>query len=129
MKSTTCKMLNYRVFCKRRYLNCIEPDCTLINEWGFPILAASMEQYFPGAQSSSLMVNSGDGAFGAFRCRIYILIRLAQSSIFILLFVCQIYAPLICFVCWPLFCLCRPFCFFERCLDSNPESCRSIQAR
>jgi hypothetical protein len=28
-------------------------------------------------------------------------------------------------VCWPLLCLCRPFCIFERCLDSNPESCRS----
>jgi hypothetical protein len=23
-------------------------------------------------------------------------------------------------VCWPLLCLCRPFCIFERCLDSNP---------
>jgi hypothetical protein len=47
---------------------------------GFPyFLAASTEQYFPGAQSSSLMVNSGDGAFGAFRCRIYILKRLTQS--------------------------------------------------
>ncbi len=22
-------------------------------------------------------------------------------------------------VCWPLLCLCRPFCIFERCLDSN----------
>jgi hypothetical protein len=32
-------------------------------------------------------------------------------------------------VCWPLLCLCRPFCIFERCLDSNPESCRSKQAR
>jgi hypothetical protein len=30
-------------------------------------------------------------------------------------------------VCWPLLCLCRPFCIFERCLDSNPESCRSKQ--
>jgi hypothetical protein len=28
-----------------------------------------------------------------------------------------------------LLCLCRPFCIFERCLDSNPESCRSKQAR
>ncbi len=28
-------------------------------------------------------------------------------------------------VCWPLLCLCRPFLVFERCLDSNPESCRS----
>jgi hypothetical protein len=28
-------------------------------------------------------------------------------------------------VCWPLLCLCRPFCIFERCLDSNPESRRS----
>jgi hypothetical protein len=26
-------------------------------------------------------------------------------------------------VSWPLLCLCRPFCIFERCLDSNPESC------
>ncbi len=25
--------------------------------------------------------------------------------------------------------LCRPFCIFERCLDSNPESCCSNQAR
>jgi hypothetical protein len=32
-------------------------------------------------------------------------------------------------VCWPLLCLCRPFCIVERCLDSNPESCRSKQAR
>ncbi len=32
-------------------------------------------------------------------------------------------------VCWPLLCLCRPFCIFERYLDSNPESCRSEQAR
>ncbi len=30
---------------------------------------------------------------------------------------------------WPLLCLCRPFCMFERCRDSNPESCRSKQAR
>jgi hypothetical protein len=30
---------------------------------------------------------------------------------------------------WPLLCLRRPFCIFERCLDSNPESCRSKQAR
>ncbi len=29
-------------------------------------------------------------------------------------------------VCLPLLCLCRPFCIFERCLDS---SCRSKQAR
>jgi hypothetical protein len=28
---------------------------------------------------------------------------------------------------WPLFCLCCLFCIFERCLDSNPESCRSKQ--
>ncbi len=28
-------------------------------------------------------------------------------------------------VCRPLLCLCRPFCIFERCLDSNPEKCRS----
>ncbi len=27
--------------------------------------------------------------------------------------------------CWPILCLCRPCCIFERCLDSNPEShCR-----
>ncbi len=32
-------------------------------------------------------------------------------------------------VCWPLFCLHCPFCIYERCLDSNPESCRSKQAR
>ncbi len=32
-------------------------------------------------------------------------------------------------VCWPLLCLCRPFFFFERCLDSNPGSCRSKQVR
>ncbi len=25
-------------------------------------------------------------------------------------------------VCWPLLCLCRPFCIFDGCLDSNPES-------
>ncbi len=31
-------------------------------------------------------------------------------------------------VCWPLLCLCRPFGTLERCLDSNPESCRSKQA-
>ncbi len=31
-------------------------------------------------------------------------------------------------LCWPLFCLCRPFCIFERCLDSNPESCCRKQA-
>jgi hypothetical protein len=31
-------------------------------------------------------------------------------------------------VCWPLRCLCRPFCIFERCLDSNWESCRSHQS-
>jgi hypothetical protein len=30
-------------------------------------------------------------------------------------------------VCLPLLCLFRPFCIFERCLDSNPESCRSNQ--
>ncbi len=24
---------------------------------------------------------------------------------------------------WPLLCLSRPFCIFERCLDSNPEPC------
>jgi hypothetical protein len=32
-------------------------------------------------------------------------------------------------VCWQLLCICRSFCIFERCLDSNPESCRSKQAR
>ncbi len=32
-------------------------------------------------------------------------------------------------VCWPLHCLCRPFCIFQRCLDSNPECCRSKKAR
>ncbi len=32
-------------------------------------------------------------------------------------------------MCWPLLRLCRPFCIFERCLDSNPESCRSKQVR
>jgi hypothetical protein len=31
-------------------------------------------------------------------------------------------------VCWPCHCLCRTFCIFERCLDSNPESCHSKQA-
>ncbi len=32
--------------------------------------------------------------------------------------------------CWLLLCLCRPFWFiFERCLDSNPECCRSKRAR
>ncbi len=30
---------------------------------------------------------------------------------------------------WPLLCLCRPFCIFVRWLDSNTESCCSIQAR
>jgi hypothetical protein len=30
-------------------------------------------------------------------------------------------------VCWPLLCLGRPFCiFYERYLDSNPESCRKL---
>ncbi len=32
-------------------------------------------------------------------------------------------------VCWLLHCLCRPLCIIERCLDTNPESCRSKQAR
>jgi hypothetical protein len=32
-------------------------------------------------------------------------------------------------ICWLLLCLCRSFFFFERRLDSNPESCRSRQAR
>jgi hypothetical protein len=31
-------------------------------------------------------------------------------------------------VCWPLLCLCRPFCIFERWLNSNPESSRNKQA-
>ncbi len=31
-------------------------------------------------------------------------------------------------MCWPHLCLCRPFCNFERCLDSNPESCRNKPA-
>ncbi len=31
--------------------------------------------------------------------------------------------------CLPLLCLCRSFCICERCLDSNPESCRSKQER
>ncbi len=30
-------------------------------------------------------------------------------------------------LCWPLLSLCRPFCIFETCLDSNPESCRNKQ--
>ncbi len=25
-------------------------------------------------------------------------------------------------MCWPILCLCRPFCTFQRCLDSNLES-------
>jgi hypothetical protein len=29
--------------------------------------------------------------------------------------------------CWPLLCFCRPFCIFGKCLNSNPESCRSKQ--
>jgi hypothetical protein len=33
-------------------------------------------------------------------------------------------------LCWPVLCLCRPFCISERCLDSNPaESCRSKHVR
>jgi hypothetical protein len=32
-------------------------------------------------------------------------------------------------VCWPLLFLCRPFCIFARCLDSNPENCRRTQTR
>jgi hypothetical protein len=32
-------------------------------------------------------------------------------------------------VCWPLLCFGRPFCIFDRCLDSKPESCRNKQAR
>ena len=31
-------------------------------------------------------------------------------------------------VCWPLLCLCRPFCIFDLCLDSNPDSCHNKQA-
>ncbi len=30
---------------------------------------------------------------------------------------------------WPFYCLCRPFCFFERCLDSNLESWSRKQVR
>jgi hypothetical protein len=33
------------------------------------------------------------------------------------------------YIFWPILCLCRTFCIFERCLDSNPESCRSKQVR
>ncbi len=29
----------------------------------------------------------------------------------------------------PTLLMCRPFCMFERCLDSNPESCLTKQAR
>ncbi len=32
-------------------------------------------------------------------------------------------------LCWPLLCLCHPFSIFERCLDSNPESCRRKHGR
>ncbi len=32
-------------------------------------------------------------------------------------------------VCWPLLCLCAHFCVFGRCMDSNPESCRSKHVR
>ncbi len=32
-------------------------------------------------------------------------------------------------VCWPFLCLYRPFCIYGSCLVSNPESCRSKQAR
>jgi len=31
-------------------------------------------------------------------------------------------------VCWPLLCFCLPFRIFERCLDSNSESCCTKQA-
>ncbi len=31
-------------------------------------------------------------------------------------------------VCWPLLCLCRPICIFERCLASNPKSCHCRRA-
>jgi hypothetical protein len=31
--------------------------------------------------------------------------------------------------CWPLLCLCRPFCIFRRYVDSNPENCNSKQVR
>ncbi len=30
---------------------------------------------------------------------------------------------------WPLLCLFRPFCIFQRCLNSNPESCRIASRR
>ncbi len=32
-------------------------------------------------------------------------------------------------VCWPLLCICRQFCIFQRCLDSNTESCRAVASR
>ncbi len=51
-------------------------------------------------------------------------------------FFCTVYDVIFVFfwrarVCWPwpLLCFCRPFCIFERFLDSNQESCRSKQAR
>ncbi len=33
------------------------------------------------------------------------------------------------FVYFLFLCLCRPFCIFQRCLYSNPKSCRSKQVR
>ncbi len=30
---------------------------------------------------------------------------------------------------WPLFCFCRPFMILDKCLDSNPQCCRSMLAR
>jgi hypothetical protein len=31
-------------------------------------------------------------------------------------------------MCWPLHSLCRPFCIFERCLHSNPDTCSVSKA-
>jgi hypothetical protein len=31
-------------------------------------------------------------------------------------------------MCWPLHSLCRPFCIFERCLHSNPDTCSGSKA-
>ncbi len=50
---------------------------------------------------------------------------LSFSCLLKTIFTCYLRARM----CWPLLCLCRPFCIFERCLDSIPESCRSKQAR
>ncbi len=93
----------------------------LINEWDFPILVESTEQYFPGAQSSSLMVNSGDGAFGAFCCLIYIL-QYARHNLCLVVCLTDFYTInmfLILFifwrarVCFPLLCLVTHFVFFR----------------